>query len=222
MARKGKTLAGHFVVALIFAFVFYINHRTSTVAFGIIWLFSYVRTPISRWLTFYYRYYLHFISGVLGFLLVYVMYTQVGIFKAFRGRMPMWMNHSRHYWEGSPAEILMGKLRVLLPASWDPHHELWSLDEVHQNTFSLLVFGGLFGYFLYCMFMRATYFFVHNRLRYGSLQYIASACFLFFTIFGLTNEHIYYPTIVWPIFVWLFLVVGISTSHVESVTSQAS
>jgi hypothetical protein len=205
-----KRLVGHIISLGVFALVVVIAHRTTTAAFVLIYLMSFARSYLNFFILWYYKYLIPFWGALVGFIGINIAYHQYGLVEALRGRLPMWMIHSEEFWNGSLFEILFGKQRVMLDVQWKS--ALWALDEVHNNAFRTIIFFGMIGYLLYCLFLRHIVLYLNDNLPTRDIRFIMSACFLYFILFALTNEHTAYPTIIWPTFVWIFLLIRTKTS----------
>lgn len=200
----GRRWLGYLIIVFVVLLVHIIGHRTSEFAFLVILLLSFTPKIFGRLLRYYYLLFLNFWTGILLFFFVYLAYQRYGLIEALRGRLPMWMAHSFDYWhESSLREIVLGKQSIMLSSLWNDNIAIWTLDEVHNNPFTVIVFFGLTGYFIYCLFMRRL--FLNHYGTNHTWRFIISACFFFHILFSFTNENISYPTIVWPIFAWLFL-----------------
>jgi hypothetical protein len=202
---KGRFLIGNVISLVVLAFIIVIAHRTSIVSFAIIYLLSFFPAYLNAGVVWYYRNLVPFWMGVAGFVAIHILYLEFGLIEALRGRIPMWMAHAEEFWNGPMFSILLGKQQTVLPAKWGPL--VWSLDEVHNNSFRTIIFFGLIGYFLYCYFLRHVVLYLDENQSDSKTKFIIFSCFVYFILFAFTNEHTAYPTIIWPTFVWIFLLV---------------
>jgi hypothetical protein len=212
---KGKLLWGHFICLAVFVFIVVIAHRTTIVAFALIYIFSFAYRYLNALIVWYYKKLIPFWLGIAGFLVVHILYYRFGLVEALRGRLPMWMAHADEFWNGPVLSMLLGQQQTVLNEKWKLL--VWSLDEVHNNSFRTIIFFGIVGYFLYCVFLRHIVLYLNQNHDNAKIKFIMFSCFFYFILFAFTNEHTAYPTIIWPTFVWIFLLVGAKENTVLQV-----
>jgi len=204
------TVRRHYFFGAIFTFgiltiVYLIGHRTSLAAFVIILVAMFFKRITFFAIYSYYKYYLNFLTGLILFATFYVLKLHLGLVDAIRGRIPMWQAHAEQFFESNILTVLFGMQRVHLPSRYEGNPLVVRLDEVHNNSFRTILLFGIFGFFIYCTFMRwvvlSSYRFQPDRNK----RFVIFACFIYYIAYTITNEPVYYASIMWPVLIWIFL-----------------
>jgi O-antigen ligase len=213
-ALKKKRLLAFLIISGSLIIVIITGLRTAAVAYLLILVFLFRKDLLLKLVTNYYKYYLNFFVGLLFAISLLVLYLDVGIVDGIRGRIPMWTAHSVEFFTSNPLQILIGKSRVLLQnPTFRDHYLIDSAAEAHNNTLRTLVSFGLLGFALYCALLR---WFVLRALRLTtehSSRFIIACTVLYFILYSITNEPIYYSSILWAIFSWVFILSTKATRH---------
>jgi hypothetical protein len=201
VARK-KVMAGVLMLLILFV-VYKTGLRIAVAIYFIVFLSSFFPRVLIATLLTYYKYFINFAIGVFAFIGVYIVHHEVGLVEALRGRFQMWEAHSVEFFGSNVFEILVGKGDVLLKQQWDRKIVRY-IGEVHNNSFRVIIFGGFIGYLIYSYFIR---YYALKILRDSepARKFIAAACFVFFILFGITTEPLFYPAVFWSIFFWVFV-----------------
>lgn len=192
------------VVAVLIA-IYLIGHRTSLIAFLVIFVSSFFMRTTQKLVYAYYHYFLNFFIPLLAFIFFRLMLSTIGLWDKLRGRVPIWELHSQQFFDQGLINILLGSQRVMLgPEYRDPTVIL--IEEAHNNSFRTIIVFGLFGFFLYCFVMRKIVLHIQKRNYENSLKFIIFSCFTYFILYTVTNEPLYYGSVLWPVLIWIFLV----------------
>ncbi len=202
--RVLKKKAGLIVVVLVLLIIYLIGHRTSLFAFGVIFLSSFFSTQTIFFVKIYYKYFLNFFIGIGSLIFFRLLLMYAGVIDIIRGRVPMWESHSQQFLDSSILEILFGTQHVWLIEKYR-HPGMLIFEEVHNNSYRTILIFGIAGFFIYCAFMRSIVIYI-SRLNYPKeLQFVVFSCFTYFILYTITNEPIYYGSVLWPILIWIFL-----------------
>ena len=210
--RKQRFLGGIFTLAIL-GIVYLIGHRTSLAAFVLILVAMFFKRITFFSIYNYYKYYLNFFTGLIIFGSVYVLKLREGLVDAIRGRIPMWQAHAEQFFESNILTVLFGMQRVQLPDYYEGHPLVVRLDEVHNNSFRTILLFGIFGFFIYCTFMRWVVLSSYHSQPDQNKRFIIFACFIYYISYTITNEPVYYASIIWPILIWIFLLRGPTQQH---------
>lgn len=208
---KGRLILGVSLVIAILVGIYAIGHRTSLIGFLAV-IFSsfflrFTRTAIYT----YYRYFLNFFVPVLAFIACRILLSTVGLWDKLRGRVPIWELHAWQFFDQPPLRILFGSQKVIIGADYqDPSVVL--LEEAHNNSFRTILIFGLAGFFLYCVFMRKIVLHIKKSNYSPGFEFVLLSCFTYFIFYTVTNEPLYYGSVLWPILIWIFLAQSMPTS----------
>ncbi|MEQ9412676.1 MAG: hypothetical protein RIF39_02525, partial [Cyclobacteriaceae bacterium] len=201
---KHQLFIGVTIVVAILVGIYIIGHRTSLIAFLAIFISSFFLSLTQRLIYTYYRYFLNFIIPILAFIAFRILLSTVGLWDKLRGRVPVWELHAWQFFDQGLFTILFGSQKVIIGNDYlDPSVVL--IEEVHNNSFRTIVVFGLAGFFLYCVFMRKV---VMNIKKYNyssGFEFVLLSCFTYFIFYTVTNEPLYYASVLWPILIWIFL-----------------
>lgn len=201
-----RKILGIAIIVLTLAFVMITGLRIAQLIFIIITISTIQMRFTSAIVKSYYAYFLNFFVGILAIVILSIVYTEYGLVDGLRGRIPMWMAHSFEYVHHSTwVEIIFGKNKVTLPGYYDNIKLIGTLDEVHNNSFRIIITFGLVGYFIYCMVMRWIVLKIGTFQVDYKMKFIYSSCIVFLILYSITNEPAYYSSIFWSITIWLFL-----------------
>jgi hypothetical protein len=204
VARK-KVMGGMLMLLILFV-VYKTGLRIAVAIYFIVFLSSFFPRFLTAVIRTYYKYFINFAIGLVAFISVYIIHHEVGLVEALRGRFQMWEAHSVEFFGSTAFEVLLGKGDVLLTQPWDRKIVRY-IGEVHNNSFRVIIFGGLIGYLIYSYAIR-YYALKILRASEPSRNFIAASCFVFFILFGITTEPLFYPAVFWSIFFWAFLWYG--------------
>lgn len=202
---KQRKLIGILIVFIVLIGVYMIGYRTSLIAFLTILISSFFMRTTQRMVYTYYRYFLNFFVPILAFLFFRLLLSTVGLWDKLRGRVPIWELHSWQFFDQGLINILLGSQKVMLEPEYQ-YPTVILLDEAHNNSFRTIIVFGLFGFFLYCFMMRKIVMHVQNGNYRDSLKFIMFSCFTYFIFYTITNEPLYYGSVLWPVLIWIFLV----------------
>jgi hypothetical protein len=202
---KARRLLGLSIVFAIMFGIFLIGHRTSLIAFVIIFFSSFFMSTTRKMIYSYYNYFLNFFVPILAFIGLRIMFSTVGLWDAIRGRVPVWQLHALQFFDQGPLSMLFGLQTVLIqPEYQDPTVVL--NDEAHNNSFRTIIVFGLAGFFLYCLVIRKIVLHIQKADYSPRLKFILFSCFTYLILYCVTNEPLYYGATLWPIMIWIFLV----------------
>ncbi len=199
-----KRLLGSFIILVILALVYMSGLRTSFAIYTIALSTAFFSHLTVRILRSYYKYGLNIIIGLMFFSLIYLIGSEYGFVNGVRGRLPMWIAHIFQYVDGISLIQLFGASKVELTSSWLKYYPLHSMFEAHNNYLRILITFGLMGYFLYEIIMRRIALDVLNSPSTSFVKFLQSLSFLFLIFYSFTNEPIFFPSIIWTIFIWCF------------------
>jgi hypothetical protein len=201
---KQRKLWGMFIVFTALIAVYMINYRTSLIAFLTILLSSFFMRTTLRTVYTYYRYFLNFFVPVLAFISLRLVFSTVGLWDKLRGRVPIWELHAWQYFDWNIFNITFGAQKVLIEDAYrDPSVVL--NEEVHNNSFRTILVFGLAGFFLYCLLMRKIVLHIKKKDYPSELKFVLISGFTYFIFYTITNEPMYYGSVLWPILIWIFL-----------------
>lgn len=202
--RQLKFIGIAIIVAILIG-VFMIGHRTSLIAYVVIFVSSFFMRTTEKIIYTYYHYFLNFFVPILAFIFFRFMLSTVGLWDKLRGRVPIWELHSWQFFDQGLIDILIGTQKVILePKYQDP--SVYLIAEAHNNSFRTMIVFGLIGFFLYCIVMRKIVLHIQKRQYQMQLKFIVFSCFTYFILYTITNEPLYYGSVLWPILIWIFLV----------------
>jgi hypothetical protein len=202
---KGRWIIGGLIVFGILTAIFFIGHRTSLIAFVVMFISLFFMRTTQKVIYTYYRYFLNFFVPIAAFISFRIMFSTVGLLDKLRGRVPIWELHAWQYFDQGPFNLLLGSQKVLLDSD---HRDLSVVlnEEVHNNSFRTIVVFGLLGFFLYCVFMRKIVMHIRNSDYPPRLKFVMYSGFTYFIFYTITNEPMYYGSVLWPVLIWIFLV----------------
>ena len=202
--RQLKFIGITIVVAVLIG-IYLIGHRTSLIAYLVIFVSSFFMRTTQKLIYAYYHYFLNFFVPILAFISFRLMLSTVGLWDKLRGRVPIWELHSQQFFDQGLMDILIGSQKVLLESKYqDPSVIL--IAEAHNNSFRTIIVFGLLGFFFYCFVMRKIVMHIQKRNYENSLKFIIFSCFTYFILYTITNEPLYYGSVLWPVLIWIFLV----------------
>lgn len=215
---KGRMVIGLFIVVVILVGIYVIGHRTSLIGFLAIFISS-LFMKVSRSLIYtYYRYFLNFFIPVLAFISFRIMFSTVGLWDKLRGRVPIWELHAWQFFDQGPFKIIFGSQKVLIGEDYrDPSVVL--IEEAHNDSFRTILVFGLAGFFLYCVFMRKIVMHIKKGNYSSGFEFVLLSCFTYFIFYTVTNEPLYYGSVLWPILIWIFLAQSMSPKRRTPLTS---
>jgi hypothetical protein len=202
LIRK-KRIIGGLIILSSCLFLLVIGHRTSLVAFLLILGASFFKQQTIQIIKFYYRYFLNFVFGIISMLGFYFLLSNYGIVDGIRGRIPMWEAHAQEFFDSDPSTLVFGKQRIQLSDKYKKEKLVGSLQETHNNTFRTIVFFGIFGFMIYCLFVRWIVLSNIALTQNLDLAFIQFSCFIYLIFYTVTNEPFYYTSILWPVLVWI-------------------
>jgi len=202
---KGRKVIGVSIVVAILIAIYLIGHRTSLIAFLVIFVSAFFMRTTQKLVYAYYCYFLNFFIPILAFIFFRLLLSTVGLWDKLRGRIPIWELHSQQFFDQGPINILLGSQKVMLEPKYQ-HHTVVLLDEAHNNSFRTIIVFGLFGFFLYCIMMRKIVMHIQKGNYEDNLKFILFSCFSYFILYTITNEPLYYGSVLWPVLIWIFLV----------------
>jgi hypothetical protein len=202
---KKRKLEGWLMTGSLLLLAYLVGHRTSFVAFGIMATAVFAGRYINTAIYHYYKYYGHFIVGIVSFVAFYILKAKFGLLDYIRGRVPMWQAHAEAFFESDFASVLFGKQRVKLGDEHLTNVLISSIDEAHNNSFRTIVLFGIVGFYLYAAFMRWVVLSSYDRHEDSGRKLVISCTLIFFILYSITNEPFYYASVAWPILAWLFL-----------------
>lgn len=202
---KGNRLVGYGVILAVLFLLVIIGHRTSLVGFLIVFIAHFLYRLSAQLVKMYYKYFLPFIVGITSFVALYIYKIQYGFLEGLRGRIPMWLAHAETFFKSGPIEILLGQQEVMLdPKQYTVSPLLASLEEVHNNTFRIIIYFGVAGFALYCVLVRWLVLNTYRNSNGSKMRFLKMSCFIFLIFFSITNEPLFYGGILWPILLCLF------------------
>lgn len=202
---KKRWLTGGVIILSLCSLLLIIGHRTSLLAFLTILGAAFFMRLFAQTIYTYYKYYGHLFAGIIVFGCLFAFQYVFGIIDAFRGRLAMWEAHAEDFFTSNIFDILFGKQQILLSSKYERIKLVGSAVEVHNNTFRTIVFFGIIGYLLYCVFIRWVVMTVYEVDANKEVRFIKVSCFAFLIFYCTTNEPYYYSSILWPVLVWVFL-----------------
>jgi len=200
---KRKRIIGYGIILGICALLIVIGHRTSLISFLVIIASSFFQRSTIKLIYFYYKNFINFLAGISIFIGFYFFYYAFGIKEGLRGRIAMWEAHAENFFNDDFLSIIFGNQKILLDSKYssEPLIGPLALEEAHNNTFRTIIFFGVFGYFLYCLFIRWLVLKVYRSTEDQHILFIRFSCFTFLILYMITNEPIYYGSILYPILV---------------------
>jgi hypothetical protein len=203
---KGRRKLGVLFIVICLAVVFISALRTAIVIYTAVLVASFFIDLFNKTIEKYYRFFLPLVLGVLGLLALYLSFHNAGPMDGLRYRLPMWQAHADHFFNSDLISILFGFGDVELPANYRQFSEIRSFNEAHNNTIRILITFGLFGFCLYCLFLRSFVLRLSQTWQYDPQRlFIVNACILYYLIYSITNEPAFYPSIAWSVLLWVFL-----------------
>ena len=215
---KGRLVIGVFIVVAILVGVTAIGHRTSLIGFLAIFVSSLFMKVTRKLIYTYYRYFLNFFVPILAFISFRILLSTVGLWDKLRGRVPVWELHAWQFFDQSPIKIIFGSQKVMIEDNYrDPSVVL--IEEAHNNSFRTILVFGLIGFFLYCVFMRKIVMCIKKSNYSLRFEFILLSCFTYFIFYTITNEPLYYGSVLWPILIWIFLAQSMPSEQRTPLTS---
>jgi hypothetical protein len=199
---QGKKKSGILLSSFIFVIVVISGLRTSALAYSIILLLAFIPDQAIRVIHRGFKYGIFLLIAVGSFFALSQVRENFGLVDGLRHRVPMWTIHAEYFFGSSAKEILFGKGKVDLPKQAE-QYQLYALTEVHNNDFRLMIVFGLAGYLLYALLLRHIAGAVGRLELSPQMKFLQLACFLYLLIYSITNEPAFYPTILWPMTLWL-------------------
>lgn len=204
LVRRSRRL-GYIIIFCIFAFLVLIGHRTSLLGFLVIFVSSFFRDTTIRVVYSYYKKFLNFFVGIFSFLVLYLFYCIYGILevRVLRGRFEMWTAHADTFFSGNLFDQLFGFQKVLLELKFadEPLIGPLAMDEAHNNSFRVIIFFGVVGFFFYSLFMRWLVIRVYHSTGDRNVLFIRLSCFTYLLLYTITNEPMFYGAILYPILI---------------------
>ena len=204
LVRRSRIL-GYMLIFSLFAFLVLIGHRTSLFGFFIVFISSFFRHTTTRLIYSYYKNFLNFFVGVFSFFMLYLFYSTFGLLevRVLRGRFEMWTAHADTFFSGNLFNQLFGFQKILLDPkfAYEPLIGPLAMEEAHNNTFRIIVFFGVVGYFLYCLFMRWLVIRVYHSAGDSNVRFIRLSCFTYLILYTITNEPMFYGAILYPLLI---------------------
>jgi hypothetical protein len=201
---RGRSFIGLFIVIAILVSINVIGHRTALVGFLAIFFSSFF-IKVSRSIIYtYYGYFLNFFVPILAFILLRVMLPTVGLWDKLRGRVPVWELHAWQFFDQNPLRIVFGSQKVLIGEAYRDSSVVLN-EEAHNNSFRTILVFGLAGFFLYCVFMRSVVMHIKKSNYSSGFEFVLLSCFTYFIFYTVTNEPLYYGSMLWPVLIWIFL-----------------
>ena len=215
---KGRLVIGLFTVVAILVGIYVIGHRTSLIGFLAIFISSFFMKVTQKLIYAYYKYFLNFFIPILAFILLRILLSTVGLWDKLRGRVPVWQLHAWQFFDQGPFKILFGSQKVIIGEDYrDPSVVL--LEEAHNNSFRTILVFGLAGFFLYCVFMRKIVMHVKRKNYSLQFEFVLLSCFTYFIFYTVTNEPLYYGSVLWPVLIWIFLAQSMPSEQRTPLTS---
>jgi hypothetical protein len=203
---SGKRKLGSVIIAVCLIVVTTSALRTAMIPYFVILLASFFITVFNKYIHYYYRFFFPFVAGVVSFFIIYLLFQLDGPVQGLRYRLPMWQAHADHYFSSDLLTVMVGFGDTALPDYYKGFEEIRSFNEVHNNTFRILISFGLFGFFLYCLLLRNVVLGIHQIWQYNPHRlFLANACVLYYLVYSITNEPAFYTSITWTVMLWLFL-----------------
>lgn len=196
-----KKFLGYLMVCLICSFLWIIGHRTSFIAFLIVLVASFFPTSSNKLIYAYYKYFLNFFVGLVFFVALFIIEKNFGLMDGLRGRIAMWLGHAENFFNSNLINIIFGKQEILLDHDkYSPHlvtRLIGSLEEAHNNTLRTIIYFGIAGYLLYCTLFRWLMMKTYHSTTDTRTRFLKFSCFIFLLLFGITNEPVYYSSLLW-------------------------
>ncbi len=212
---KGRLVIGLFMVVAILVGINVIGHRTSLIGFLAIFVSSFFMKVTRRLIYAYYRYFLNFFIPILAFISFRIMLSTVGLWDKLRGRVPVWQLHAWQFFDQGPFKIIFGSQKVMIGEDYRDKSVVL-IEEAHNNSFRTLLVFGLAGFFLYCLFMRKIVMHIKKSNYSLRFEFVLLSCFTYFIFYTVTNEPLYYGSVLWPVLIWIFLAQSMSSERKES------
>lgn len=138
------------------------------------------------------------------------MLSTVGLWDKLRGRVPIWELHAWQFFDQSLFKIIFGSQKVMIGDDYrDPSVVL--IEEAHNNSFRTILVFGLAGFFLYCLLMRKIVMHIKKGNYSSEFEFVLLSCFTYFIFYTVTNEPLYYGSMLWPVLIWVFLAQSMSS-----------
>ncbi len=201
---RGRFFVGFFIVVAILLGINGIGHRTALVGFLAIFCSSFFIKISRRIIYTYYRYFLNFFIPILAFISLRIMLSTVGLWDQLRGRVPIWELHALQFFDQNPLKIIFGSQKVLIGEAYRDSSVVL-IEEAHNNSFRTILVFGLAGFFLYCAFMRSVVMHIKKSNYSSGFEFVLLSSFIYFIFYTVTNEPLYYGSMLWPVLIWIFL-----------------
>lgn len=211
---KGRRLIGWVIICFVLVIIFIIGHRTSLFAFLVILVSSSSKSFTVSTIVNYYKYFLNFFSGVLSFIFFYLLNQTFGVIDIIRGRVWIWEAHATQFLESRFDYIFFGRQEILLEKG-NQLNSIQIIGEVHNNSFRTIIFFGLFGFLIYSLLIRFLVLRISRSEFSSDLMFIIFSSFTYFIFYTITNEPVYYASVLWPVLLWVFIANLVRTENTK-------
>ena len=212
---KGRLVIGVVIVVAILVGISLIGHRTSLIGFLAIFISSFLIKVTRKLIYTYYRYFLNFFIPILAFISFRIMFSTVGLWDKLRGRVPVWQLHAWQFFDQGLFKIIFGSQKVKIEDEYGDSSVVL-LEEAHNNSFRTILVFGLAGFFLYCLFMRKIVLHIKKSNYSSEFEFVLLSSFTYFMFYTVTNEPLYYGSVLWPVLIWIFLAQSMSLKRKDS------